>query len=189
MNTFVIIGIIFAVLVILAYIPIGIGAKYDNGVFVIVKISVFKFNIKLNKKVKKLSKKDDKSSSAEEEINKSIIGLDFILSLLGDFRRFVRKRFSLEDFNINIVFGTSEASSTAVASGAFWALIYNLIGLIDMLVQVKKPYIDIKPIFNDAVWNLTAEGVIVSRPVHVVATAFVFVCKFLKYKKSRRTNK
>lgn len=179
--------IVVIILLIVLFIPVGIGAKYEDGVFVIVKISILKFDIPLNRKVKKLSKKNN--SSPDDDLNKSIISIDFILSLLGDFRRFVRKRLCLEEFNLNLTFGTSEASSTAVSTGALWGIVYNLLGLVDKVVRVKNPKVDITPEFNTLTLRVSTQGIVTSCIAHIIAVTVVFVFKYLKYKKSRRTNK
>ncbi|MGM9552362.1 MAG: DUF2953 domain-containing protein [Clostridia bacterium] len=193
MNLIIILGILFAILILILCIRVGIGVKYDNGIFMIVKIAVFKYEFKFNRKVKKLSQKNFRDSDAKKTIDKSIVGVDFILDLLGDFRKFVRKRVSLEDFQLNITFGTAEASSTAVSAGALWAISYNLLGLIDKLVLVKKPKVDIKPVFNEATWNMSVSGIVTSRLAHIITVAIVFAIKYFNYKKnknkSRRTNK
>ena len=181
-------GIIIAVLVLLLYIPLGIGIKYDNGTFIIAKVAFMKFDIPLNKAVKK-KKKIEKKKKADEEIEKSIIGLDFILSLFGNFRRFVRRHFSLSDIDIKICFGTAEAASTAVLTGHLWSLIYNLLALLDKLLYVDNPKVDITPQFNEATFKASAEGIIKTRLAHIIATATVFVYKLLKYKRNKTRRK
>lgn len=192
MTPFIITGIIFAVLILILYVPIGIGAKYENGTFVIIKVAFFKFNIPLNKVLNfgtKKKKAPQKKEKPENEIEKSIVGLDFILSLLGDFRRFVRKRFSLSEFRLSITFGTADAASTAVLTGHLWSLGYNLLALIDKLMYVDKPDISVNPVFNDATFTLKAQGIIKTRLAHIIATAVVFAYKFLKYKRNKTRRK
>ncbi|MBQ7974553.1 MAG: DUF2953 domain-containing protein [Clostridia bacterium] len=190
MTFLVITGIILAFLIFLLFMPLGVGAKYENGTFVIVKIAFFSFDIPVNKliggKKQKKKKITEKSKKPEEEIEKSIVGLDFILSLLGDFRRFVRKGISLSDFKFNLTFGTADAASTAVTTGLLYTLVYNLLGLIDKLMKVEQPEVNITPIFNEATFAITAVGIIRTTLAHIIATAIVFAYKFLKYKSQKR---
>lgn len=189
MIHWIILGIILLILLLL-FIPIGIGAKYENGAFVLVKVAFFKKEIPINKLIsgskKKKKQKEEKPRKPEEELEKNIVGLDFILSLLGDFRRFVRKRISLYSFSIDIRFGTADAASTAVTTGLMWSLIYNLLGLIDKIMYVDNPKVNITPVFNEATFSTRAEGIIKTRLAHIIATAIVFAYKFLKYKKHKR---
>ncbi len=191
MNPLIIMGIIIAVLILILYIPIGVGLKYENGTFVIVKIAFKNFNIPLKKvliKPKKKGKKEEKKKS-EKELEKSIVGLDFILSLFGDFRRFVRKRFSLSQFELKVTFGTAEAASTAVLTGHIYSLSYNILALIDKLMYVDNPRVEVTPVFNDATFSANAQGIIRTRLAHIIATATVFAYKFLKYKRNKKRRK
>lgn len=194
MIPYIIIGIILMIIAILLVVPVGLGIKYENGGFVIVKVSFFSINISfekiLDKILSKPKEKKTENADIEKEIDKSIVDIDFIISLFGDFRRFVRKRFILKQFDLNVEIGTAEASSTAVITGMLYGFAYNLLALIDQLVMVKDPKVDVKPQFNDAVFKLTLRGIITARLVHIISAAIVLAYKFLKYKyKSRRKNK
>ena len=83
MSPLVITGIIVAVLILILYIPLGVGLKYEKGAFVVVKIALWKFNIPLRKVLNRpeKKKKDKGEKKPKNELEKSIIGLDFILSL------------------------------------------------------------------------------------------------------------
>lgn len=194
MTPFIIAGIIIAFLIFVLYMPLGVGAKYENGAFFIVKIAFFSFEIPVNrviKPTKKKKKSEKKEKKPEEEIDKAVIGLDFILSLLGDFRRFVRARISLYKFDFAVTFGTADAASTAVLTGHMWSLVYNLLALVDKIVYVDNPKVNVTPVFNDATFSIKASGIIKTRLAHIIATAVVFAYKFLKYKRNkiRRTTK
>ena len=193
MNPFIIMGIIIAVLILILYTPIGIGLKYEDGAFIIVKVAFWKFNIPLkkvlNKPKKKKEKTDDAPKKPEKELEKSIIGLDFILSLFGDFRRFVRKRFSLSQFELKVTFGTADAASTAILTGHLYSLSYNILALIDKLIYADNPKVEVNPVFNDATFSATAKGIIQTRLAHIIATATVFAYKFFKYKRNKKRRK
>lgn len=187
------ISIILLILVFLLLMPLGIGVKYENGAFLIVKVSFLSFNIsfegiidKLGKKKKKQKPAEDAKVDLEKEIDKSITDIDFIITLFGDFRRKVRSGFTLKNFDLIITMGTAEAASTAVLTGMLYGFAYNLLALADKIVYVDNPKVNIKPQFNDATFKLTLNGIITTRLVHIIATAFVFAYKFFKYK---HTNK
>ncbi|MBQ8540974.1 MAG: DUF2953 domain-containing protein [Clostridia bacterium] len=190
MNPFIIMGIIVAVLILILYIPIGVGLKYEDGAFVIVKVAFKNFNIPLEKVLNKPKKKEPKETKKpEKELEKSIVGLDFILSLFGDFRRFVRKRFSLSKFELKVTFGTANAASTAILTGHLYSLSYNILALIDKLMYVDSPKVEVVPVFNDATFSASARGIIKTRLAHIIATATVFAYKFLKYKRNKKRRK
>lgn len=187
MSPLIITGIIVAVLILILYIPVGVGLKYEKGAFIIVKIAFLNFNIPFDKVLNRpeKKKKDHGEEKVKNEVEKSISGIDFILSLFGDFRRFLRKRFTLSNFEFKINFGTAEAASTAVLSGHLWSLSYNLLALIDKLFYVNKPKVEVVPVFNVATLSVSAQGIIQSRPAHIIAAVIVFAYKFLKYKRNK----
>ena len=45
----IVLAVVLLFLITLLFIPIGVGAKYENGTFVIVKLAVFSFDIPINK--------------------------------------------------------------------------------------------------------------------------------------------
>ena len=148
MILWIVLGIVLLVLILLLFMPVGIGAKYEKGAFIIAEVAFCKMVIPFNKILgdrskKKAKEKPEKEKTPEEEIEKNIIGIDFVLSLLGDFRRFVRKRFKLKGFDMNITVGTADAASTAVSTGLLWTLSYNLLALIDKLVYVENPKVNV----------------------------------------------
>ncbi len=169
------------------FIPIGIGLRYENKVLAVFKIGALKFSSPLNIKDGKKKEKESKEPEAEPEktLEKEIDKLDFFLDLMGDFRRFIRKTTILSDAEVRIKIGTGDAASTAVAVGAIWSLLGVLTGLIDLLAEVKKPVYEVKPEYGEAVFSITAGGIIVTRIAYIIAAAIVFVWKYLKYKKSK----
>lgn len=195
MSLYIIFGIIIALFLIIALIlllPVGLGIKYENGAFIIVQISFLKFDISFKRIAEKSKRKIEEKKETKEEselekqIDKSIMDIDFIISLFGDFRRFVRKRFTLKEFEMNVRLGTADAASTAVLTGMLYSLAYNLLGLLDKLIQVKKPKVNVKPEFNDLTFQLTLYGIIKARLVHIIATAIVFAYKLFKYKRKNK---
>ncbi len=169
------------------FIPIGVGLKYENEVLAVFKIGALKFSSPLNIKDGKKKKKERKEPTKEPEkkLEKGIDKLDFFLDLMGDFRRFIRKTTTVSDFEVRIKIGTGDAASTAVTVGVIWSLLGALTGLIDLLAEVKKPVYEVKPEYGEAVFSITAGGIIVTRIAYIIAAAIVFVWKYLKYKKSK----
>lgn len=190
MTFFIIMAIILLFLCLVLFTPLGIGIKYENGAFIVVKLAFFSFDLPLNKLLRKKKKKTSndthKQKNPQREIEKGINKLDFVLSLFGDFRRFVRKGISLSEFDLKMVFGTSEAASTAVSVGMFYTLIYNFLGLTDKIVEVKNPVVKIQPMFNEATFSICAKGIIKTTLAHIIATAIVFAYKYSKYKSQKR---
>lgn len=196
MSLAAIILMVIAVLIILLLsVPVGIGLKYENGTFFIFKIAFFSFSIPfekafLKKRKKSSSQTGEKSKNGPEEaINSGIMGVDFLLDVFGTSRTYVRKHTSLEGFELKITLGASDAALTAIGAGSLWALSYNLLGLVDKLIWVKEPRIDIKPVFNQTAFEVSYQGIIVTRMAHIIAVALIFAYKYLKYKKQKKEDK
>lgn len=190
MSPLIIISIIAVILIVILFIPIGVGAKYESGAFVIVKVAFWKYDISINRILKMTSKKEkDNEKTPKKELDNGINWLDFILSLFGDFRRFVRKHFTLTDFSLKITVGTAEAASTAVSTGMIWSLAYNLLALFDKLVYVKEPKVEVEPKFNEATFSVSAGGIITTNLAYIIATAIVFAYKLFKYKRIKTRRK
>ncbi len=181
--------IIVLLLLFVLFIPVGIGLRYENEVLAVFKIGALKFssplNIKGGKKKEKKKEGEKPENEPEKKLEEGIDKLDFFLDLMGDFRRFIRKTTTLSDFEVRMKIGTGNAASTAVAVGAVWGLLGVFTGLIDLLAEVKKPVYEVKPEYGEAVFSITAGGIIVTRIAYIIAAAIVFVWKYLKYKKSK----
>lgn len=196
MTIYIVLAIITAISAFILFVPVGIGAKYENGAFAIFKIAFFSFEIPVKKTVRKKSKskkndgkKPDKEKIVGGHFKKCVSTLDFVLSVFGDFRRFVRKRVSLSNFDMTVKVGTANAASTAVCTGHLWSLSYNILSLIDKIVYVDNPKVDIVPMFNEATFSVSVKGIIKTRIAHIIAAAIVFAYKFLKYKKNKTRRK
>lgn len=197
MSLAAVILIIIAVLIIvLLFIPVGIGLKYENGVFFIFKIAFFSFDIPFEKKLVGKNKKNTEKESSEKgenkpekALNSGITGIDFLLDVFGSSRAYVRRHTALEDFELRITLGASDAALTAIGAGGLWALSYNLLGLIDKLLWVKEPHIDIKPSFNQTAFEASCKGIITTRTAHIIAVGIIFAYKYFKYKKQKREDK
>jgi uncharacterized membrane protein len=177
------------ILVLILVLPVGIGMKYENGVFFIVKAAFLSFSIPFEKKIKKPSKKaknktNEEKSKPGKSPDREIDGIDFILDVFGASRKFVRKHVALTSFELNIELGTGNAASTAIGVGAIWGIAYNMLSLIDKLVQVKKPKVDVKPNYGEASFAIRAQGIIEARIVHIIAIAVIFVYKYFKHIKN-----
>lgn len=186
MTLYIILGVAVVLFVLLLFLSVGIGVRYENGGFMIVKISFFSFNISFEKILNRFSKKKDKKETdIEKEIDKTIVDIDFVISFFGASRDFIRKKFTLDEFYLDVNIGTAEAASTAVLSGMLYTFAYNLLALINQLVYVDNPKVVVSPQYNDATFKMVVSGIIKARVVHIIAVVFIFVFKYLKYKKHK----
>jgi len=61
-----------------------------------------------------------------------------------------------------------DAASTAIICGSLWAVIYNLLFIIDTFMHIEDMDVDVKPNFNESEFKWDFEGIIKSRVVHII---------------------
>ncbi|MDO4563006.1 MAG: DUF2953 domain-containing protein [Clostridia bacterium] len=184
-------AVILTVLAILLFMPIGVRVYYYETL--LLEIRLFCFHIPLKnigakseKKAKPVAEEKPSEAVFAEGTEKWREALDFALELLGDFRRFVRRRIKVTDASFEMALGTSDAAQTAILTGVAYAAVYNLFSLLDRFITVYKPEVSITPHFNQDVLKVRAGGIILTRLAHIIAIGAVFGIKYLSYKRRNR---
>lgn len=174
--------IFFAVLLVLALIPLGIRVSFDSGGFVArvivgpVKITVFPMK-KREKKPKKEAtekvetqkkanasetKKEKSQEKAKEEapaqaggsLEKFLPLIRLGLDFLGDFRRKIR----LNNLYLHVVLAGDDPCDLAVNYGRAWAAIGNLMPSLERLFVIKKRDIQVSCDFAGTEISVAAKG-------------------------------
>lgn len=150
--------VIFAVLVLIGCIPVGVDARYGaDGIFLAAKIGPFRLQLlpqKPKKKKKKPAKKQQpaakpaKKKPAEKKKNPLLSGgvdglmqmLTLALDTLGDLRRKLR----VNELTLHVtVPGSDDPAKAAMNYGRAWAAIGALTPTMERLFVIKKR--DIRP--------------------------------------------
>lgn len=150
--------VIFAVLVLIGCIPVGVDARYGaDGIFLAAKIGPFRLQLlpqKPKKKKKKPAKKQQpaakpaKKKPAEKKKNPLLSGgvdglmqmLTLALDTLGDLRRKLR----VNELTLHVtVPGSDDPAKAAMNYGRAWAAIGALTPAMERLFVIKKR--DIRP--------------------------------------------
>ena len=153
--------VIFAVLVLIGCIPVGVDARYGaDGIFLAAKIGPFRLQLlpqKPKKKKKKPAKKQQpaaksaKKKPAEKKKNPLLSGgvdglmqlLTLALDTLGDLRRKLR----VNELTLHVtVPGGDDPAKAAMNYGRAWAAIGALTPAVERLFVIKKR--DIQPELN-----------------------------------------
>lgn len=152
--------VIFAVLVLIGCIPVGVDARYDaDGIFLAAKIGPFRLQLlpqKPKKKKKKPAKqppavKPAEKKPAEKKQNPLLSGgvdgllqlLTLALDTLGDLRRKLR----VNELTLHVtVPGGDDPAKAAMNYGRAWAAIGALTPAVERLFVIKKR--DIQPELN-----------------------------------------
>lgn len=153
--------VIFAVLVLIGCIPVGVDARYGaDGIFLAAKIGPFRLQLlpqKPKKKKKKPAKKQQpaakpaKKKPAEKKKNPLLSGgVDGLLQLLGlafDTLGDLRRKLRVNELTLHVtVPGGDDPAKAAMNYGRAWAAIGALTPAVERLFVIKKR--DIQPELN-----------------------------------------
>jgi len=159
---------LFAVFLLL---PVSLKITYEDGFKVKFNIGFIKFSLTKKKKKANKAENGEKGKSEPEKGLKKAEGeidkLGLLYDLLGDFRDTLRKKTTLS-VKLRINIGTMDAASTAIICGSLWAVIYNLLFIIDTFMHIEDMDVDVKPNFNESEFKWDFEGIIKSRVVHII---------------------
>jgi len=153
--------------------------------------SVYVGFIKLDKFIKKDEKKEDtrakksKSSKDNEDsllkkIKTLIKTFEIVKKVYSKNRWNIQKSLKVDNVNIHIKFGLSDAAKTGIATGALWSLLYGGLSLCDSVGTVENHFFEVAPVF-------TEEGFIsqgnVKLSVRVISAITLLVRLYLTYNK------
>ena len=149
--------IALGVLALIAIVPVGASACYDASgpnVFIIagpIRIRVFplKKREKKEKSVKSKKQKSVKKSSISNEQNKKAKGgsiLDFLplLDLVLDFLNAFRGKLRVGNLEVKLILAGDDPSDLAVNYGRGWALLGNMMPLLDGAFIIKNRNLEVE---------------------------------------------
>ncbi len=91
--------------------------------------------------------------------------------------RLIEKYVEIKTIELKILVGTSDAASTAIATGTLWASVYTLIGLIGKIAPIENHKVDIAPDYVNAVFSVDGKCIIKSRTVHIIIIVITILMK------------
>lgn len=166
-------------------VKIRLVASLDGGFSCHVKILGFKIKLLPQKKEIPLPQE---TGQVEETAEKGVDYLSLALDIAGNKKAFIRKRVRLEKLDLDLGLGVDDAAKTAVMTGLAWGLVYNILGLLDRIIELCAPRINIFPIYNDPRVVIKAEAVAATNLAHILSIAFVIALKWFKYKREVKKN-
>lgn len=194
MYLYIILGILLLTLGVLFTVPIKITADYADGTYRL-KIKILGISADMEKLGKSFSKKKKKSTeeaqpvTADEQdaalmdkINNVYKLVCRIRNVYNDSRHFVSKRFYADNIYVNISFGTWDAALTGIATGAMWAMLYEILGFITTVATVNNHKFDVDSVYDRCFFDIKAGAVFKFRIVSVVGIALLILHNLKKYK-------
>lgn len=185
-----ILTVILILLILIMLLKVKIEFSYsDKKLSVFFKILFFKKKIRNNKKVESTQKsKKTESEEAlftdrlvmEQEKIRHFYDIHTRLSLL------TKKYFDVEEFKVNIYVGTGDAATTAISVGALWAVVYNFIGALGMLIYIDKPEVEILPNYKETQFKTNARCILSCRIVHIIFIITLFLINNKTYRRKKK---
>ena len=91
--------------------------------------------------------------------------------------RLLRKYTRIKDFSINIRVGTGDAAITAVSTGALWAAVYTLLGIVGTIIYIDRHNVNIIPDYAQSLFNAEGKCIIKSRIAYIIIIAITILIK------------
>lgn len=125
------------------------------------------------------------NASEKEKITKKVGGIkskltsktSFIFSLVKN----MRYKIEVVRMSLFVEYGTGDPADTGILYGVIWAAIGNVYQLFNRYLVFDFPEVELKPDFENKVFNLRFEGIIRARLVHIII-ALVKSAKKIKQK-------
>ena len=181
------IALITALLVAGLFVSIRIVIEYRNSkLSIVVRYLVFKYT-----KEKKGFTKDKKSNKQGEKVSTLAKikafrdGYNSVKDTLAKIFDFVGNHAELKGIYIRLKYGTGEASATGIIYGAIWSLVGNIYAFLCRYFRVEFPEIELEPIFDGKAFEAEAEGIITTRPVHIIIAVFCAARIYFQNKKKK----
>lgn len=168
-------------LLIFLILPVKLFIEYVDG------RPSFKINIAgitIKKKDKRKQEQASKKETAEEKkkaFDNDTLSLQNKASQMAKLCkttcRLTRKFIKNEKFSVNIIMGTGDAATTAIGTGALWAVVYGLIAILSKIVVIERHKVEISPDYAGASFKATAECILSSRIVYIIIIAITILIK------------
>lgn len=110
-------------------------------------------------------KKDElpKSNLSEDEklldkISKIYSKVVYFKNVYNASSKTINKHFVTENIEADVAFGTSDAAFTGMLTGAVWALLYEMLGVVSILSTVKTHKFNVDSVYDRCVFDVSAKA-------------------------------
>lgn len=183
--------LILALIILILSLNLKVITEYKDKKFY---LEIYFGGIKLSGgkvKEKKENKPDKLKKTGETEKEK--IDLDTVKKYINIFSelfsdikkifKYFRRKIKSDVFEIDLTFGMLDAAETGIATGVIWAAIGSFYPIIDSIIAIDEPVINVNPKFNCEYFNLEYKGVYKLKLFHIIYIGISALKLFLKYKK------
>lgn len=169
----------------------------DNSFFASVKILNFTVFDNKDKNRNKYDKKEKNGETTKEKkpdkFNLESLGkyTAVLKNLFTDINKMFghfKKKVKANEFKVDVTFGMEDAAETGIATGIIWAFIGSVYPVVDTIIDVKDPVINVNPKFNCEYFKFEYKGIYKIRIYKVLYLAVKGLNLFKKYKKLMNIN-
>ena len=171
--------------------PLKIVAEYREAklklifkcLFIKVKIDDSKFKAKKSQEAKLENKKT--SANAFGRIKDFKENYGNVKDILGEILNLVRNKAEFSGIYVRIRYGTGEAAITGMIYGGIWSLVGSFYSFLCRFFRIEFPKLELEPIFGEKAFEIEAEGIITTKPVHIITAVLRSAKIYKKHKKEK----
>ncbi|MGN1116931.1 MAG: DUF2953 domain-containing protein [Candidatus Ornithomonoglobus sp.] len=189
MAALIVIAIIIAVLAVIFFIPIKCAAylSYTNNTLdQSIDLKYGFIRIRLPEKKEKVSEAaetaaEDTEKEAEDKPNKVKLAVSFVRGNIAEIKEAVykilgymfRRAVTINLLDIKLIFGTEDAMQTGLLYGAAAGFVYNVLGVMDKKMRLRKHREELKPDFKNPHIFAELEAIITTNLFNIAALAVI----------------
>ncbi len=191
---YIVLAVVVLLLLFLLFVPIRLNAAYQNKDYTL-EVCVAGIKINLKKFINKgrgTKNKEEKSEQQEHgeqkllhKINDIYNKVVYIKNVYNASSKTISKRFITQNIEASICFGTSDAAVTGMLTGAIWALMYELLGLLTILSAVDNHSFNVDSVYDRFALEITAKVTFKIKLVSVIRILITVLYNLKKYKKAQ----
>ncbi len=171
--------IVLVILICILFLPIKAELLYKEQA----RLKVSFVGIPIYKKILK-KKENQKTKTPEEKAQKLDKSSKKLGKKIKEFKAFYKmatkllnRYVKLDEIMIKIEFGTGDAPTTAISTGALWGIVYGLIGKIGSICQIQKHDVVINPNYNNTIFSFEGKCIIKSSIAYIIIIAITILMK------------
>ncbi len=189
---YIVLAVILALLLFLLFVPIHFDAAYQNKSYTLkLRFAGITFDLKrfINKQTKKKQQpKPEPIEKQEQKLVQKITDiynkLVYIKNVYSASSKAISKGFITQNIEVSICFGTSDAALTGMLTGAIWALLYELLGLLTILSTVKEHKFNVDSVYDRYAFDVTAKATFKIRLISAIRILITVLYNLKRYKRS-----
>lgn len=179
-----------------ARIYLSFGKKKEQKFKISVSLSLLGGLIKRDLPLESKGSPKDKAQGEAKEKEDELKFFDKVKKHYGtflDYKEIYEKNFHkihrsihAEKTELNLSFGTGDAASTGIATGAVWAGIYNVVAFVSRIIRITEPRIAVTPLYNELRCEFDGKCIISARIVNLILLMVSIGIKIRKINKKEK---